>query len=354
MSKQISENIKIEICKRRLNFRRNFKIAYEEVSEVDVIFIKIIDSAGNYGVGSASPDEQVTGEKISDLFNILKKKLTKNFFSFPISQIYKYHEKIQNVFNGFPSGQAAVEEAILNLSVNKYKISLGNFFGGYRDICETMITIGIKNNEETEKEIKERLNEGFKVIKLKCGNNLEEDMKKISMARKVIPNNCKLALDANQGYSLYEAETLLNFLKNYKISFIEQPIKASNISGLKKLSKLNITPIIADESVVTVKDAYNLLSKNYVDGVNIKLMKCGGPINFVKIFNLAKIFNKIIMIGCMYESNISITTGAHLALSLPIDYVDLDSGHLDFADDPAKGGAIVKNGKITITGKCRF
>ncbi len=240
------------------------------------------------------------------------------------------------------------------MSANKYKISLGNFFGGYRDSCETMITIGIKNSEETTKEIKERLREGFKVIKIKCGNNLEEDMQKISMAGKIIPNNCQIALDANQGYSFCEAETLLKFLKNYKISFIEQPIKASDISGLKKLSKLNIAPIIADESVVTLEDAYNLLSNNYVDGVNVKLMKCGGPINFIKIFNLAKMLNKIIMIGCMYESNISITTGAHLALSLPIDYVDLDSGRLDFADDPAKGGATVKNGKISIAGKCRF
>ena len=54
------------------------------------------------------------------------------------------------------------------------------------------------------------------------------------------------------------------------------------------------------------------------------------------------------MIGCMYESNLSITTGAHLALALPLDFADLDSGHLDFADDPVLGGAIVENGSIRI------
>lgn len=77
-------------------------------------------------------------------------------------------------------------------------------------------------------------------------------------------------------------------------------------------------------------------------------MKCGGPINASKIFHLAKYLKKIVAIGCMYESNISITTGVSLALALPFDYVDLDSGHLDFPDDPAIGGAKVHKGQISL------
>ena len=117
---------------------------------------------------------------------------------------------------------------------------------------------------------------------------------------------------------------------------------------MKMLHQQSPIPIIADESVVSFKDAFTLLTGDYVAGINIKLMKCGGLINFLKIFHLAKSLNKKIMIGCMYESNISLTTGASLALGLPIDYIDLDSGSLDFYDDPAKGGLEIKDGTLTI------
>jgi len=130
------------------------------------------------------------------------------------------------------------------------------------------------------------------------------------------------------------------------VKLIEQPIRLDNLEDLKKLKRISKIPIIADESAVDLKTTMALIVKDYVDGINIKLMKCGGPINFLKIFHLAKTFGKITMIGCMYETHISITTGVHLALALPVDYVDLDSGRLDFVNDPTEGGAIIKKGEI--------
>ncbi|MBL7158962.1 dipeptide epimerase [Candidatus Microgenomates bacterium] len=338
----------IFIQKKILHFKEPFRIAYEEVDKTEVVIIKIKDEKGHYGLGSAAPDFEVTKETVKGVFRVLQEKLNKEFFLWPISQWYRYHEKIQEVFRDFPSAQNAVEEAILNLWSQNYKISLSHFFGGYCEQVETMITIGIKSTEEAVGEVKQRLKEGFKIIKLKCGLDLREDIERIKAVIKVIPSSSQLILDANQGYSLPEAKKLLLVIKNLGISLIEQPIKAENLKGLKELHALKLVPIIADESVVTVQDAYNLLLGDYVDGVNIKIMKCGGPINFLKIFHLAKSLHKIIMIGCMYESNISITTGALLALALPIDYVDLDSGPLDFYDDPTKGGASIKNGKLVI------
>lgn len=338
----------ILIKKIKLHFNQIYKIAYEEVSETEVVLVKISSSANIFGLGSAAPDYEVTGETVESILQTLRKNLTKDFFSYPLAEWYRYHEKIQTTFKGFPSACAAVEEAFLNLWSAYYKIPLFNLFGGYQKNCQTMISIGIKNRDETVNDVKQKLKLGFKIIKLKCGLDWKNDLERIRAVKKILPSNIKLIIDANQGYTLNEAIKFLAAIKNLKISLVEQPIKAKDFSGLKKLHLINKIPIIADESVVTIRDAYFLLANNYVDGVNIKLMKCGGPINFLKIFHLAKNLNKIIMLGCMYESNISITTGAHLALALPIDYVDLDSGHLDFYDDPTKGGAQVKNGVIGV------
>ena len=181
-----------------------------------------------------------------------------------------------------------------------------------------------------------------------------KDVVRIKAAKQILPHQCQLILDANQGYTLSQAINFIKSISRFGISLIEQPVSAKDIIGLKKLTQLKSVPIIADESAVSLDDAKRLLSGNYVDGINIKLMKCGGPINFIEIFRLARSFKKIVIVGCMYESNISITTGASLALALPIDYVDLDSGHLDFSDDPVQGGASVKKGEIFIKDKLKL
>ena len=120
-------------------------------------------------------------------------------------------------------------------------------------------------------------------------------------------------------------------------------------ANIPELQELIPFPIIADESIIGLSDVKRIIKRRLFRGINIKLMKCGGPLNFLKIFELAKRNNLIVMIGCMYESNLSIATGANLALRLPIDYIDLDSGSIDFDEDRFKD-ASVKDGKIFIRG----
>lgn len=339
---------KIIIKKCVLHFREPFKIAYEEVTAAPVIIIKITDTAGYLGLGSAAPDTEVTGETVVSVLEILKKRLTKNFFNLPLSELNLYHKKIQKKFSQYPSAQAAVEEAILNLYAQKNKINLTDFFGGYRQSCATSVTVCIMDRARTLRETKKFIKAGFKIIKIKVGLNLEEDLAKIELVAKNIPKNISILLDANQGYKFEEAKKFIKKIKNYKIKLLEQPVSANNLAELQILHRASKIPIIADEAAVTFSDAKKILENDYAAGVNIKLQKCGGPINFLKIFKLAKRLNKIVMIGCMYESNISLTTSAHLALGLKIDYVDLDSGRLDFPDDPALGGVLIKNGRLTV------
>ena len=331
-----------------LHFKEPFQIAYETVKSAPVVFLKITDNLGNFGLGNACPDPEVTGETHKDSLKILKTKLTEKFFDLPFDSWDTYHEKIQKEFKGYPAAQSAAQEAIIYLTAKIRGEKPFNFLNQKKKTAPIMITIGIKNEKETVIDIKKRLKQKYKIIKLKCGLDLTKDITRIKLARKIIPKNIKLILDANQGYSFDQASKLLRALKGYSIDLIEQPIAAKNLIGLKKLNQLNLLPIIADESVITYADAEKILKGDYAAGVNIKLAKCGGPINFIKIYDLAKSLKKTMMIGCMYESNISMTTGTYLALGLNLDYVDLDTGHLDFPDDPTIGGAKVKKGEIFI------
>jgi len=339
---------KVTIKRHTLHFRTSFKIAYEEVDQAEVILVILEDEHGNRGFGSASPDIEVTGETLQGVEQILRKKLTLSFFDKSLHAVATFHPKIQQAFLGFPAAQSAAEEAWLNLFCAERKISMGSLFGNPKKSSPIMVTIGIKDEKQTQHEVRQRLKQGFRTIKLKVGLDLKTDLLRIRAARAEIPKTHRLVLDANQGYLFKDAEKLIHSLRNLDIALMEQPIAAEDWEGLKALHQQSAFPVIADESAISLNDARRLLMGDYVSGVNIKLMKCGGPINFAKICDLAKSLNKLIMIGCMYESNISITTGAHLALSLHLDYADLDSGAMDFDDDLTVGGAEVRRGMIAI------
>lgn len=336
------------IRKKVLQGNQSFRVAYEETSDAEIIFIKVVDKKGNYGLGAIACDTHVTGEKIRDVFKILNKRLTKDFFDLPFEHWYQYHQKIQKVFHDYLSAQFGVEDVILNLFSKQTGVPLCKLFGNYRDSVDLIFSVGIKDIKSTENQVKNKIKDGFQILKIKVGEDVDEDINKIKLIRKIIPAKCKITLDANRGYSFNEAKRLFKAINGLNISLIEEPLAKKDITRLKQLRAFAKMPIIADESTVTIRSAINMLLDNNWDGVNIKLINCGGPINFLKIFHLAKVLNKIIMIGCTSESNISMTAGANLALGLPIDYVDLDSGHLDFPNDPAIGGMLVKKGKITI------
>lgn len=340
----------VQIKKVSLHFREPFQIAYERVERTPVLLVILEDEEGRVGVGSAAPDEEVSGENIDRLAAVLRKNLPKKFFSGSGKDWGSYKEAIIKTFKRYPSGQAAVETALIHLTALRDKTTPRNFFGTYRRSCELVVTVGIKNISETKKEIESRLDQGFRTIKLKCGLDPDGDIEKISLARKLIPKGKKLLLDANQGYSPKEARRVLQAIRGLDIAGIEQPVAARNHEALRSLRSLEIVPIIVDEGARTKEEAFHLLEHGYADGINVKLMKYGGPSVCAEILEFALARSKIVVLGCMYESNVSITAAAYLALAYPVPFVDLDSGHLDFDDDPTVGGTWIKNGTLQIRG----
>jgi L-alanine-DL-glutamate epimerase-like enolase superfamily enzyme len=128
----------------------------------------------------------------------------------------------------------------------------------------------------------------------------------------------------------------------YNIEFVEQPIAAHDYDGLRLIREHVPLPIMADESCVTVADIPRLVG--CVDGIVIKLMKCGGIRHALKMIHVARAHNLQIMLGCMIESSVAITAAAHLTPL--VDYADLD-GNLLVSDDPYVGVTVDK-GKLVL------
>ncbi|WP_395748771.1 enolase C-terminal domain-like protein [Prosthecobacter sp.] len=180
------------------------------------------------------------------------------------------------------------------------------------------------------------ISQQFPVLKLKLGSgDLGLDIATVSVARMAAPD-AKLLLDVNGGWDLAEAPLMIEKLAEYSPVLIEQPIHHRlGVEGWEELRALlpgNALPIYADESIQTAEDIVAL--SDFVDGVNIKLLKCGSFDAAVAMIAAAREQTLQILLGCMIETSLGTTAAAHLAPWA--DWIDLD-GHFYVANDDYNG-----------------
>lgn len=176
----------------------------------------------------------------------------------------------------------------------------------------------------------------FHVLKLKLGcGDPDFDLKVVATARATAPHTT-LLLDVNGGWSSASAPLMIEKVTAHGPALIEQPVHpAEGITawqGLRARLPAGAPPLYADESIMQASDLPGLAP--FVDGVNVKLLKCGGFDAALDLVRAARHHGLGVLIGCMLESSLGITAAAHLAPWA--DWIDLD-GHLHLADDDYDG-----------------
>lgn len=241
--------------------------------------------------------------------------------------------------------------ALWDLYGQLYKIPVYKLMGGAKKSIVTDITISVNDPEEMVRDALNAIDRGYDCLKVKVGKEPEKDIARLSAIRGAVPKETCIRIDANQGWTPKEAVRILNGMqeKGLDLEFVEQPVKAHDFEGLKYVTERSYVPVLADESVFSPQDALTIMQMGAADLVNIKLMKCGGLYNALKIASAAEVYGVECMIGCMLEAKISVNAAVHLACAKQIiTRVDLD-GPVLCSEDPILGGAVFNEKDITVS-----
>jgi len=329
-----------------------YTIAFKTVDEVINAFIEITLEDGTTGIGAGSPSEYVTGEYLESTISTLQEGNLQHLVGRDISEINQLIFETNQKFPKNPAVCAAIDIALHDAFTKFLKVPLVKYLGQKIKSMPTSNTIGIKNVAETLKEAEEYGQRGFKILKVKLGKDLSEDIERLVKLREKFGKKFTIRIDANQGYTSEQTIEFYKKTKHLDIELIEQPLPAKNVAGLKQLPNEIRETIAADESLLSPKDALELIKPPRAAGIfNIKLMKCGGISNALKIADIAMQEGVDLFWGCNDESIVSITAALHVAFACSnTKYIDLD-GSLDLGKDVVKGGFILNDGIMSCSDK---
>ncbi|HEY7237003.1 MAG TPA: dipeptide epimerase [Gemmatimonadaceae bacterium] len=317
-----------------------FVIARGGSSEWNLIRVRLVDRDGVEGWGEAAPNRfygETTDSAVAafaKLAPVAERVLSRDPF------VLEDLESEMNTalrLNG--SMKSAISAAAHDLVGKRLDVPVYRLWG--LDAAKAPLssfTIGIP---QTEEELEERVDEAiaYPVLKIKLGSDRDEAI--IRTVRRAAPTKI-LRVDANAAWTAKHALRMIDVLANYGVEFVEQPLPAHDLAGLRFVRERSALPIVADESCVVASDVAKLAG--VVDGINIKLSKCGGLREALRMIATARALGMTVMAGCMIESSLGITAAAHFSPLL--DYADFDGAAL-LADDPYEG-ATIDRGQIRI------
>ncbi len=316
-----------------------FVIARGGSSEWRNVWVRLIDEDGVEGWGEAAPS-RFYGET-SDTVLAALERLRPIIETADATRIDELETAMLATLRFNASARAAVSAALHDLQGKRLGVPLWQLWGLTPTASpRSSFTIAIAADDETLRaRVQEAVAAGYPILKVKLGSH--RDRRIMSLVRESAPDAI-LRVDANAAWTAKQTLAMVPQLKELGVEFIEQPLPPHDLDGMRFVRDRCDLPIVADESCLTATDVAKLVGA--VDGVNLKLAKCGSLREALRIIHTARAHGMLVMAGCMVETSLGITAAAHLGPLL--DAVDLDGAAL-LRDDPFRG-ATIANGVLTL------
>jgi L-alanine-DL-glutamate epimerase-like enolase superfamily enzyme len=318
-----------------LHTKHPFVIARGGRSAYEVVWVRLTDGDGIEGWGEASPSSYYgeTAQTVLTVLDTLSEHLPDDPFDLEGAE-----RRFERVVPKNGAARAALSAALHDLVGKRFGQPLWRLWGlDPTRAPQSSFTIGI----DTPERIRQKLEEAaeYPILKIKLGTDHDEDILRTIRTATDKP----IRVDANAGWTREQALGMLPVLKSYGVELLEQPLAPDDLEGIASVRRASPgIPVVVDESCIVATDIPKVAGA--VDGINIKLAKCGGLREALRMIATARAHGLLVMVGCMIETSIGITAAAHFTPL--VDVADLDGAALT-ADDPFTGASIAR-GRITL------
>lgn len=351
-----------------------FVTALRRTETVESLLVEVETSAGVIGVGESPQVWQVTGESVASAMACVDQMLAPVVVGRSIADWPCLSDEVQRVVARNFGAKAAVETALCDLAAQAAGVTLADLLsgavvsglpsgpgpdtrgvgvsevsGGRNREVATDVTVSAAPPGEMAASALARLAAGFTHFKLKVGADPALDLARIAAVRDAV-GPCPIRVDANQAWSRNNAVIAITtfYDAGLDLEFVEQPVRDDDVEGLAWVRARVPIPIVADESVYTLRDLDRVIDLDAADGVNVKLAKCGGPRQAVAILRRVREAGLETMVGSMMEGPVGVAAAANVALAGGTTLVnDLDAAW--WLAEPACGGRLrYQSGRVIL------
>jgi L-alanine-DL-glutamate epimerase-like enolase superfamily enzyme len=330
----VSHQLRMEIEVLELRTRHPFIIARGGRSDYRTVWVRLRDGDGHEGWGEAAATKFYgeTTESVLAALDTYGTLLPDDPFD-----LEEAERRWEQLLRRNPAARAALSSALHDLVGKRLGVPLYRLWGlDPAKAPRSTFTIGLDTPEKMRAKVQEA--EQYPILKIKLGT--DRDVEILRTIRDATDR--EIRVDANCGWTLKQTVQMLPVLEEFGVTVLEQPLPPDQLDGLAEIRRRAEIPVIADESCETAADIPLLVGK--VDGINIKLAKCGSLREAIRMIAIARAHGLTVMVGCMIESSIGITAAAHFTPL--VDIVDLDGAAL-LADDPFVG-ATIDGGQVAL------
>ena len=317
-----------------------FVTALRRTTTTETLVVEVVDADGRSGFGEAPQVWQVTGASIAGSRACVEELLAPLIIGRDADDLVARCAEVSRAVAGNEAAKAAVDCALHDLAARRLGVPLVRLLGGSTRRVPTDVTLAAGDAHDLAGVAKQRVTDGFDVLKLKVGTDAAGDLARVRAVRSAVGPGPRIRLDANQGWTPREAVRVIRGIEDagLDVELVEQPVSRWDLAGLAWVSDRVDVPILADEAVFGVRDLVEVIHRRAADMVNVKLAKSGGLGPARTLLELAAAHGMGTIVGSMMESQIGLGAAASLVAAYGTTAVsDLDAAWW-LARSPVQGG----------------
>jgi muconate cycloisomerase len=330
----------IDVLSAELPFRFSFGHALAERNSSTNVFVRVALADGSVGYGEGVPREYVTGETVEGATSALVERLAPALLGVAVEDADAVPAVLAEAAE---SAEAELDQAARCALELAFLDACGKHFR-----CSVQRWLAVSPAEEVRYDAVIPFSSprklvalalvirafGIRQVKIKVGDDLDRDLHALSLLRRVLGDDVDLRVDANCAWTPTEAVEAIERMRVHRVAAIEQPVAGEDVDGLRRVAEAVAEPVIADESLRTVDEARRLAETGACDAFNIRVSKCGGVLDSLRIAEIAREAGLFCVVGAQVgESGILSAAGRHVAAAIGPRYLEGSGGSLLLKQD---------------------